>query len=50
MVDALSRKPRGILASLVLKDWKRKVMNEDYDLQNDDVALVYNVTATSSLL
>ena len=53
VADALSSKPRGLLASLVLEDWKRIVIIEDYDLQyyeTDDVALVYNITATSSLL
>ena len=42
MADALSHKPHGILVSLVLEDWKRAVIIEDYDLQyyeNDSVAL-----------
>ena len=29
VADALSRKPRGLLASLVLEDWKRIVIVED---------------------
>ena len=53
VADALSRKPRGLLASLVLEDWKRTVIVENYDLlyyEVDDVTFVYNVTATPSLL
>ena len=53
VADTLSRKPHGLLASLVLEDWKIVVFNEDYDLQcyeNDDVALIYNVIAKLSLL
>ena len=53
VVDALSHKSRGLLACLVLEDWKRTIIVEDYDLQYyeaDDVALAYNVTATPSLL
>ena len=53
VADALSRKPRGVLASLALEDWRRSVTVADYSLQyyeNDNVALVYNVTAIPSLL
>ena len=32
MGDALSRKPYDTLANLVLDDWKRAVIIEDYDL------------------
>ena len=53
VADALSGKPRGLLARLVLEDWKRAVTIEDYNLpyhENDDIALVFNVIATLSLL
>ena len=53
VADALSRKPRGVLASLALEDWRRSVTVADYNLQyyeSDNVALVYNVAATLSLL
>ena len=42
VVDALYCKPHGLLAILVLEDWKRAVTIEDYNLhyyENDDVAL-----------
>ena len=53
VADTLSRKPCGILASLALENWRRSVTVADYNLQyyeSDDVALVYNITATLSLL
>ena len=53
VADALSRKSYGVLASLALEGWKRASTVEGYDLQyykDDDVALVYNVIATPSLL
>ena len=53
MADALSHKPHGLLANLVLEDWKRAVTIEDYNLQyyqNDDATLVFIVTAIPSLL
>ena len=53
VVDALSLKPRGVLASLALEDWKRSTTVAGYDLQyheSDDVSFVYNVTTTQSLL
>ena len=53
MADALSRKSHGVLASLALKGWKRASIVEGYSLQyykENDVALVYNVTTTLSLL
>ena len=53
VADALSRKTYGILASLALEDWKRSTTMADYNLQyheSDNVALVYNITATPSLL
>ena len=53
VADALSWKPRGILASLDFEGWKRAATVEGYDLQyyeDENVALVYNVTATPSLL
>ena len=51
MVDALLQ-AYGILASLVLEDWKRAITFEDYDLRyyENDVTLVYKITATPSLL
>ena len=52
MADALSRKSHGVLASLALEGWKRASTIEGYDLQyyeDENVALVYNVTATPSL-
>ena len=53
VANALSRKPCGILASLTLKNWNRSVIASSYNLQyyeGNNVALVYNVTATPSLL
>ena len=53
MADTLSKKPHGILASLALKGWKRASTVEVYDLryyEDENVALVYNATTTSSLL
>ena len=53
VVDALSCKPCGILASLALEDWMRSMCVAGYNLhyyEGDSVALVYNVTATPSLL
>ena len=53
VADALSRKSHGVLASLALEEWKRASIIEGYNLQyyeDNDVALVYNVTATPSLL
>ena len=53
MADALSRKPHGVLASLALEGWKRASTIEGYDLQyygDENIALVYNVTTTPSLL
>ena len=32
LVNSLSRKPHGLLASLVLEDWKRVVTIKDYNL------------------
>ena len=52
VADALSRKSYGVLASLALEEWKRASIIEGYNLQyyeDNDVALVYNVTATPSL-
>ena len=52
VVDAFSRKSRGVLASLALEGWKRAFIVEGYDLQyyeNENATLVYNVTATLSL-
>ena len=52
VVDALSRKSHGVLTSLALEGWKRASIVEGYNLQyyeDNDVALVYNVTATPSL-
>ena len=49
MANALSEKPRGILASLALAGWKRTSTIEGFNLQyyeDENVALVYNVTAT----
>ena len=51
VADAHNRKPRGILASLALEDWKRSTSVVGYELQyndSDGVTLVYNVTATTS--
>ena len=53
MVNALSRKPCGILANLALKAWNRATTVEHYNLQyyeDENVALIYNVTATLSSL
>ena len=50
-VDALSRKPHGILASLALEGWKKASTVKDYNQQyyeDENVALDYNVTATPS--
>ena len=53
VANTLSQKPYGILASLALEGRKRTTTVEDYDLQyyeDENVALVYNVTTTPSLL
>ena len=53
MANALSRKSHGVLASLALEGLKRASTVEGYDQQyyeDRNVALVYNVTATPSLI
>ena len=53
VADAHNRKPCGVLASLALEDWKISTSVVGYELQyndSDGVTLVYNVTATTSLL
>ncbi|KAL5565844.1 hypothetical protein UlMin_029008 [Ulmus minor] len=53
VADALSRKPRGILACLAFEDWSRSSTIVNYDLQyyEDCIkAFVYNLVATPSLL
>ena len=53
LADALSKKSHGVLASLALEGWKRASTVESYNLQyyeDENVALVYNVSANSGLL
>ncbi|PON88972.1 hypothetical protein TorRG33x02_152010, partial [Trema orientale] len=53
VVDALSRKPHGVLATLVFKDWKNSVAIGDYNLQyfeNKSVACLSNIVISPSLL
>ncbi|KAL5540955.1 hypothetical protein UlMin_044247 [Ulmus minor] len=53
VADALSRRPRGILACLAFEDWSRSSTIVNYNLQyyeDCNKAFVYNLVATPSLL
>ncbi|XP_024031894.1 uncharacterized protein LOC112094654 [Morus notabilis] len=53
VVDALSRKISGILASLTLEDWKRTEVVDGYDLQyyeDYNQGMAYNLVSKLALL